>query len=254
MTELDSDVSRVVAAYISSVWLRPETVVTDTPDWFEIRNPASRMSLHNAVRRCRLPADELVVRIAEVREHHTLRRSAVNWTVNPLDTPGLGEALLLGGFRKSHTMWGMVRGTSPLDEVPEDVVVERIDDAELYASVAQKGWQMDQGFFTEFLLDVRTRIARGDLVAFLARVGGEPVGTGKILYTADTGYLMGGAVVPGFRGRGVYRALVDARLTELRRLGVGSATVVALDRTSGPTCVRMGFRRVGDFEMYRWSV
>lgn len=242
----------VVAAYISSVWLRSDTRVWDTPDWFEIRNPASPMALHNAVRRCRLPADRLTERIAEVRAHHEARGSSVNWTVSPLDTQALHHALPDAGFELQHTMWGLIRDTRPLDPPPPAVDIVQTDDAARYARIAGRGWEMPDAFFDEFQRDVRTRMARGDLVAFIGSLDGQALATGKILRMPTTGYLMGGAVAPEARGRGLYRALVDARLTWLRERRIPTATLVALDRTSAPTCVRMGFQRVGDFHLYRW--
>ena len=235
---------------MASVWLRPSTVVIDTPEWFEIRNGASPLPLHNAVRRCRVRGPRLRERVEEVVAYHRAAGSAVNWTVSPLDTPGLGEVLVAAGFRATHTMWGMVRGTSPLEGVPGDVEVRPADDAEHYARVSERGWEMRAEFFSVFVEDVRLGLTRG-LRAWVAAVDGQDVGSGKVL--DPHGYLMGGAVDPAFRGRGVYRALVDARLAVLRDEGLDTACIVALSTTSAPTCQRMGFRRVGDFQMFVWK-
>jgi GNAT superfamily N-acetyltransferase len=54
----------------------------------------------------------------------------------------------------------------------------------------------------------------------------------------------GGSVRPKFRGRGVYRALVAARLEIARRAGVEGLCVWG-GEMSGPILARLGFEKVG---------
>jgi GNAT superfamily N-acetyltransferase len=64
----------------------------------------------------------------------------------------------------------------------------------------------------------------------------------------DAAYLIGGVVLPELRGRGVYRALVRARLEAVRgRLSL--ATTHAREATSAPILERLGFRTA-----FRYSV
>ena len=84
---------------------------------------------------------------------------------------------------------------------------------------------------------------------FLARVGGEPAGAGWATVHRDGVLLNGGAVHPRFQGRGVYRALVAARLGLAREVGAAGLGVQAKPDTSGPILSRFGFRRVG-----RWRI
>ena len=54
---------------------------------------------------------------------------------------------------------------------------------------------------------------------FLARVDGEPVGTGTLSIDGDFVFLRQGTVLPGFRERGCHAALLHARLHAAHRLG-----------------------------------
>lgn len=84
---------------------------------------------------------------------------------------------------------------------------------------------------------------------FLALVGGEPAGAGWATVHQDGVQVNGGAVHPRFQGRGVYRALVAARLGLAREVGAAGLGVQAKPDTSGPILSRFGFRTVG-----RWRI
>lgn len=59
------------------------------------------------------------------------------------------------------------------------------------------------------------------------------------------GFLWAGGTVPGCRGRGVYRALLAARLLHARRSGLGRVGLYAKRDTSGPIVDALGFERHG---------
>jgi MOSC domain-containing protein YiiM/GNAT superfamily N-acetyltransferase len=54
---------------------------------------------------------------------------------------------------------------------------------------------------------------------FIAEVNGVPVGTGALHTHHQVGWLRAGTVLPTFRGRGIQRALIEARFEHARRLG-----------------------------------
>jgi len=84
---------------------------------------------------------------------------------------------------------------------------------------------------------------------FLAMVGGEPAGGGWATVRPHAVLMNGGAVHPRLQRRGVYRALVSARLGLAREVGAAGLGVQARPDTSGPILSRFGFRTVG-----RWRV
>jgi GNAT superfamily N-acetyltransferase len=88
-------------------------------------------------------------------------------------------------------------------------------------------------------------LAAGNRHWLLALVDGEPAGAGGIALFPPAGATVnGGAVRPKFRGRGVYRALVAARLEIARRAGVAGLAVWGGDM-SGPILAGLGFQTVG---------
>lgn len=79
---------------------------------------------------------------------------------------------------------------------------------------------------------------------FLARWNGEPAGASAVALLPRSAVLLGAVVLPKHQGRGLYRALVDARLHEARRRGCTLATSQARAGTSHPILGRLGFRDV----------
>jgi len=78
----------------------------------------------------------------------------------------------------------------------------------------------------------------------LATVNGEPAGSGSLsLFGADGAIINAGAVRPKFRGLGVYRALVAARMQMARESGA-AGLVVWGGRMSAPILSRLGFEKV----------
>jgi GNAT superfamily N-acetyltransferase len=78
----------------------------------------------------------------------------------------------------------------------------------------------------------------------LATIDGEPAGSGSIRLHPPYGAIInGGAVRPRFRGLGVYRALVVARLQIAREAGV-AGLVVWGGHMSAPILSKLGFQTV----------
>ncbi|MFD7736110.1 GNAT family N-acetyltransferase [Kitasatospora phosalacinea] len=87
----------------------------------------------------------------------------------------------------------------------------------------------------------------GVLVAY---VDGEPAGAGGVALVDGVARLTGGAVVPSRRGRGVYRALLAARLSYAAAHGARMALVKGNPATSGPILQQAGFAVHGREPVY----
>jgi GNAT superfamily N-acetyltransferase len=95
------------------------------------------------------------------------------------------------------------------------------------------------------------QIAGGNRRVVLALVEGEPAGSaGLSLYPPDGAIINGGGVRPKFRGRGIYRAMVAARLEMARQAGVAGLSVWG-GPMSAPILARLGFEKVGYRRFYR---
>lgn len=246
-----SELEVLAEAFVASAWRRPDTTVCDEPAWFETRTPSSKRGNHNSIRRCTLSGDALRARIRGIQRDHRQSGTECRWTVTPLCVEGLGDVLVSEGFEKGWTTVGMIRDVSPLP-APDDVRVEVTDDTRRFATTCGRAWLLSEGFVQSIADDMALYLQRGNMEYVIARVDGEDVGTAHTLLVPRSGYLMGGAVLPTARGRGVYRAMVSHRLDMLRARGVEICTVLAVKETSAPILPRLGFTPLAEFQDYIW--
>lgn len=87
----------------------------------------------------------------------------------------------------------------------------------------------------------------GCLVAYL---DGRPVGAAGLAVGEHVARLWGGSVLEEVRGRGIYRALLSARLTYAREHGLTMGLVKGRVQTSGPILRRAGFSVFGQERSY----
>jgi RimJ/RimL family protein N-acetyltransferase len=109
----------------------------------------------------------------------------------------------------------------------------------------------DQDYAAQLERRRQNQLAAGNRRVVLATVDGEPAGSaGLSLYPPDGALINGGGVRPKFRGRGVYRAMVAARL-EMARDAAVAGLVVWGAPMSAPILARLGFEKVGWRRFYR---
>ncbi|RPA19914.1 GNAT family N-acetyltransferase [Gordonia sp. OPL2] len=80
---------------------------------------------------------------------------------------------------------------------------------------------------------------------FVATSSGAPAGAGGYSLVGEVARMWGAAVLPEFRGRGVYRGLITARLRDAAERGATLALVHA-EQTSSPILQDLGFAKVGE--------
>lgn len=97
----------------------------------------------------------------------------------------------------------------------------------------------------------RNQIAAGNRRVILATMDGEPAGSaGLSLFPPAGAIINGGAVRAKFRGRGIYRAMVAARLEMAREAGIEGGLTVWGGDMSAPILERLGFQTVGSRQFY----
>ncbi len=97
----------------------------------------------------------------------------------------------------------------------------------------------------------RAAVVSGEGGTVVAYAGGMAVGVGGVTMVGDVARLWGGAVAEHARGRGVYRALLRARLTYAAAHGGTMALVKGRIETSGPILRRAGFVVFGQEKIFR---
>jgi GNAT superfamily N-acetyltransferase len=202
----------------------------------------------------------LEIRTANVEwaRAETRRRGlpTVEWWVGWSAPPGTAECLLAEGLVPDDepVLVGMTCVAEPPAAPPIDV--RPIETAEQYLEAIAVDW--DVWPLSE---DERARRRVSEVERFdedhaagvahhwAAFDDGRPVGFARAVDMAEGVALMGGAVLPDARGRGVYRALVHARWEH----AVGRGTpllVVQAGAMSAPVLDGLGFVRHGEIRLF----
>lgn len=173
------------------------------------------------------------------------------------DAPGLEAALLAAGFRKDEDESVMLGEAAMLTGVdaPEGINIRRVHDArEIRAALEMQDAVFGGTYAPRLYTELTRRIADGDLLeVWVAESNGRVISAGRIEPVPGTPFagVWGGATLPEYRGRGVYRALTSARVQSVRRHGV---LYVHSDSSeaSRPILERSGLTRVTTTTPYRW--
>jgi hypothetical protein len=191
-------------------------------------------------------------RLAEARaDAHAVARErdweSLTWWTSELTRPrGLGPTLRL---EPGDRLTALVL-TAPPAGVTDFAVrpVETLDDFASAQDIdaAANGWPLS----TREAHAASWERVRDHFKLWLALDGDRPVGMARAAAANGALMLIGGATLPAEQGRGVYRALVEARwyaAVERRT----PALVVAANSQSGPILERLGFRSVGAIQAWR---
>jgi GNAT superfamily N-acetyltransferase len=146
----------------------------------------------------------------------------------------------------------MIRGTAAAPaHAGSDVTVEEVDErtVEEFSRTMAEGWEMEAAPLAAYNRTVLAQSHRGHRL-FLARYRGAPAGTAGLVTFERSVYLLGGVVLPAFRQRGLYRALVTARLGYAAGRGIPFATSHASANTSAPLLARLGFETLCRFQVF----
>jgi GNAT superfamily N-acetyltransferase len=231
--------SAVRAAGGSILDATPDRVISWRPDW-PIPGP-------NGVRRVLCQADRLPAVIEEVRNQARQRGVRPSWQLDPWNRQALEPVLLANGFKLDDEVTTMeFLGDVEEPPVPGLELADGMADQDVFrrhhATVAASFRDSDD-LVVEGDIRQRYQAAEASGVRLVtALVFGDPAGGGSVVVEAD-------GVLPGFRHRGIYRALVAERL----RLAAenGAPLVITHARpTSRPILEWLGFAPVGRWWSY----
>jgi len=227
-------------------------VITLQPD-FPIPGP-------NSVSWVRCRPEEAQEVISEARATVAPHRLPVMWITDPETQPhGFAEHLAASGIEpdaQSPRADVMVLPIAARIETPEVrglLILDALTDAPSFRMADAVAAEAFTGVAprddAERICGLERRrlnaLAAGNRSHLLAVVDGEPAGSAGItLFPPDGATINGGAVRAKFRGRGVYRAMVAARLEIARSAGV-EGLVVWGGAHSAPILSRLGFEAVG---------
>jgi len=173
----------------------------------------------------------------------------------PLADRSLVDALGPRGYAISRVFNAYVRGIGPAEPVtpvPDVTVAEAgPDDAEDWAQAVTQGFLGRDAVAEDdpALLLSRLTIVRPGVRAFLARIGGVPVGGAAMDLHDGLAVLYSASTRLGFRTRGVHRALLGARLAAAAAAGADHACLIGppgsrTERAAGELGFRHAYTRM----------
>lgn len=245
--------------------LQDDAAVVQRADWYQVITPSSPGARGNEVYWSSVSEADAERVIDETIARYSALGKPTKWVVGPWTKPAdFGARLERRGFASwRFRAMGIETGRSVVNEadaarINDDpsrrdpvtaVTIEEVGPSSLreYVSTSLAGWSEPRDAAAQARdyewLRSRLEVApeRRVMALFMARVAGEPVGTAALSLRDDYGYLLGTQVLENARGRGAYRALVDARLRFLRARGSGYAVTHAREATSAPILEHLGF-------------
>lgn len=227
------------------------TRVVERPGFWQVITPELTRGGLNQVLATHLHGDVERV-IADALAPYLDAGLLFRWEVPPGTIPAdLGERLVRAGLHRSSAR-AMARET--VEGAPRrlaGVAVERVSDDNLavFTACMAAGWGMDAAALAP-LHAALLAAPGGRQRLFLARCDGAPAAVAAYVALPRSAYLMGGVVLPAFRGRGLYRALVEARLVDAAARGLRVATTLAREHTSAPLLEHMGFTSLAPIAVY----
>jgi GNAT superfamily N-acetyltransferase len=238
-----------IRAPLGRVYLRDDTQVIERPGWYQVLTPSARSYL-NEVAHSEVEAEDAERVIEETIALHRAHGVGLKWYVGPSTRPpDFAERLRRRGLRGIELRGMGIETSAALggSEVapPGAVTIVPVDASNVdgFVSVVMRGWAMPPTeLATERRLHAALLAQEPQLAHFFgALVDGEWAGTAALLIRDDFGYLVGAQVLEAMRGRGIYRALIAARLAFLEARGLGYAVTHAQEATSAPILERLGF-------------
>ena len=241
-------------------WLPAHITTMDRPEihYTVDSSGPTRLNTVNRVNPDQRDYDPLVREVMQAhqpqgRSHFSLAR--------PSQSPALAESLARHGYvlEDMADAWS-IEVTAARPPIPDDVRVDRVETLQglrdMYAVMHASFPRIDPAKGADLAKELsecsgaQARCRR--YVAYDA-ASGAPLSTGALNLFPDhgVGFMWGGSTVPAARGRGVYTAVVTARMRNAREAGLRRVALYALRKTSGPIIQRQGFTRHGPVEF--WS-
>jgi GNAT superfamily N-acetyltransferase len=233
----------------------PDLQVIERPGWLQIVTPSIKTGGLNEVIYSLLDEQSADATIDETIAMYRDLGIKFRWNVGPgSGPPDLGERLARRGLTESRGR-GMARSTDDAgtvggaSELAAVANVVEVDASTLdhYTDVMASGWSADRDAVH---VQHQHILAEGRHCLFVAYCDGVPAAAASYAPFTRSAYLMGGVVLPSYRGRGLYRALVQARMDHARARGITLATSHARESTSAPILEKLGFETVCRFPMY----
>jgi len=198
--------------------------------------------------------------IARQRDYFQARGQGVEWKLRAHDLPtDLPERLIAAGFvpqGPSAVLLGFADEVAAEPVLPDGVVLRRVSAAEDLRRFADHQTEVTGSDCSWVAADLGARVSADPsrITILVAEAGTQFACTAFAEYPpgSDFAALLGGATLPAWRGRGLYRAMVAARAREAVARGFRLLHVDA-SPASAPILRRLGFHEVTTSTHYEWT-
>ena len=257
------DTAALLAAYDAQ--MRMPTGAVPSGMTYEFDGPVLRI-VGGHVGRIRAPRDVGVTGagldhlIARQRDYFRARGQGVEWKLRAHDLPtDLPERLVAAGFAPegpSTVLLGLAEQVAAEPVLPDGVLLRRVSDAEDLRRIADQQTEVFGVDCSWVAADLGARVSAdpGQITILVAEAGERLVCTAFAVYSPGTDFvaLLGGATLPDWRGRGLYRAMIAARAGEAVARGFRLLHVDA-SPASAPILRRCGFHEITTSTHYHWT-
>jgi GNAT superfamily N-acetyltransferase len=202
--------------------------------------------------------DELIARQVHVFAD---RGEEFEWKLHGHDEPAdLSERLIAQGFVPEHLetiVIAPVAGVAGEVLLPDDVSLREVNeraDLDRIGALEEAIWNDDRGGWLADSLEAERVADPHAITVVVAESAGEFVCAGWVRFPSGTDFatLWGGGTLPGWRRRGIYRALVSHRADLAAERGVRYLQVDASSE-SRPILERLGFIAVTTTTPFVWT-
>ncbi|TWG12817.1 GNAT family N-acetyltransferase [Actinoplanes teichomyceticus] len=218
------------------------------------------------VGRIRAPRDvgvtgaELDRLIARQRDYFRARGQGVEWKLRAHDLPtDLPERLVAAGFvaqEAATVLIAFAEQVAAEPVLPRAVVLRQVSAAEDLRRFADLQTEVFGADCSWVAADLSARVSAdpGQITILVAEAGERLACTAIAVYEPGTEFvaLLGGATLPQWRGRGLYRAMIAARAREAVSRGFRLLHVDA-SAASAPILRRCGFHEITTSTHYQWT-
>ena len=174
--------------------------------------------------------------------------------IAPIEVAGLLDRHGFQREREVHVVHALEAERPPEVRPVRGLRIEQVPQAKLrtFGRLARIGFEEsgDRGVFVErssaYVLSHRTQ---GRFVGYIGYLDDAPVSTGLVCLTADAGGLYSDSTVPEFRGRGIQKAMIAARI----EAGLRQGRRIYTARTEGLNASARNYEQTGFTPLYRAS-